>query len=237
MTAEHYLEIENFKPDLILENRLAAVLAEKKSTPTQTPPATDRPLLAGCEPFIEAVAAPTPAPGGGSVAAMAATLAAGLGEMVAARSKGKKAAAAFEDELSAILIALAQLRVELKRAIDDDTNAYSLVTAAYKLPKGSEAEKAERQRKIEEALKQATQVPFHVAERSKIVLGHILRLEAIGNKNMISDIRVAREMARTALFGALENVKINLDSMGDRAFVEQIANKIAPLDSALKRND
>ncbi|MFI5174971.1 MAG: glutamate formimidoyltransferase [Terriglobia bacterium] len=235
MTAEHYLVIENFRPDLVLENRLATALAERKPASAQGPPLSDRPLLAGCESFIEAVAAPTPAPGGGSVAAAAATLAAGLGEMVAARSKGKKAAAAFEDELSSILRVLAELRAELKRAIDDDTGAYNLVTAAYKLPKESETDKAQRQLRIDEALRQATLVPFHVAEASKKVLENILRLEVIGNKNMISDIRVAREMARTALFGALENVKINLESTGDRAFAEQTTGKLAPLESALKQ--
>lgn len=231
ITAEHYLKIENFKSDLILENRLAAVLAESQSSATGS---GERPLLAGCETFIDSVAAPTPAPGGGSVAAAAGAMAAALGEMVAARSKGKKAAAASEDELTTILSKLGQLRAELKKAIDDDTNAYNLVTAAYKLPKETEPEKSVRQTKVEEALKEATRVPLLVATEAERVLKIIQRLESIGNKNMISDIRVAREMARTSLFGAIENVKINLDSMRDRSFTNQVLEKLIPLQAAVE---
>ena len=233
MTAEHYLKIENFNPELILENRLAAVQAQNARSSAGSANSA-RPLLAGCEAFIDAVAAPTPAPGGGSVAAAAGAIAAALGEMVVARSKGKKAAAAFEEELSTILASLADYRGELKKAIDDDTNAYNLVTGAYKLPKETDAQKAARQQEIDGALKQATQVPFHVAETAAKVLKLIARLEEIGNKNMISDIRVAREMARTSLFGAIENVTINIDSIGDRAFADQIARNLAPLEKALK---
>lgn len=237
MTAEHYLKIENFKADLILENRLATVLAENRPSPGASADNAARSLLAGCEAFIDSVAAPTPAPGGGSVAAAAGALAAGLGEMVAARSKGKKAAAAFEDELSAILSSLALLRAQLKSAIDEDTNAYNLVTAAYRLPKESESEKAERQEKIDVALKGATQVPLRVAGAANQVLNKMLRLEVIGNKNMISDIRVGREMARTALLSALENVKINIGSIGDRNFAEQVGRDLIPLESALESKD
>jgi glutamate formiminotransferase len=229
MTAEHYLKIENFKPELILENRLAAAMVEKRPAG-----AADRPLLAGCEKFIDAVAAPTPAPGGGSVSAVATAIAVGLGQMVAARSKGKKAAAAFEDELSSILNTLAENEARLKKAIDDDTNAYNLVTAAYKLPKDSDADKQSRQEQIDAALKEATRVPLEVAIHSEEVLRLMIRLESIGNKNMISDIRVGREMARTGLFGALENVRINIESILDPSFVEEISSRIIPLENALK---
>lgn len=234
ITAEHFLKIENFNAGMILENRLAAAAGQRASASSTAIESSERPLLAGCERFIDAVAAPTPTPGGGSVAAAAGALAAGLGEMIAARSKGKKAAAAYEDELSAILSSLADLRRELKEAIDDDSNAYNLVTAAYQLPKDTGEQKSARQTQIDEALKEATRVPLVVARASEKVLKHMVRLEEIGNKNMISDIRVGREMARTALFGAVENVKINLASSTDRVFAEDISNELAPLELAFK---
>lgn len=234
MTAQHYLNIENFNADLILENRLAAVLAEKKPDGAAAPSSNRRPLLDGCESIIDAVAAPTPAPGGGSVAAVAGALAAALGEMVVGRTKGKKAAVEFEAELSELLSTLGRLRGEMKRAIDDDTNAYHLVTAAYKLPRETEAEKGVRQKEFDRALKEATRVPLGVAQNAQIILEATLRLEVIGNKNMISDIRVAREMARTSLFGALENVKINLQSLTDQPFVTQTTRQLALLEASLK---
>lgn len=234
MAAEHSLQIENFNPQMILENRLASVLSERHDTAGFTDAISKATLLAGCEPFIDAVAAPTPAPGGGSVAAAAGALAAALGEMVAARSKGKKAAAPFEDELSHLLASLAALCEQLKNAIDDDTTAYNLVTAAYRLPKDDDSQKKIRQQKIEEALKEATRIPLSVAEKAAEVLAHAIRLETIGNKNMVSDTRVARELARSALFGAIENVRINIDSMTDRAHAEKVLHDLAPLVEKLK---
>ncbi|MDD5541827.1 MAG: glutamate formimidoyltransferase [Acidobacteriia bacterium] len=234
MTAEHALKIENFNPQMILENRLTTVLSQAKGAATAPRRSSERPLLQGCEAFVDAVAAPTPAPGGGSVAAAAGALAAALGQMVTARSKGKKSAAGFEEELSQILTSLEKLCAELKRSIDADTEAYNLVTAAYKLPKEDEPQKTARQEAIEAALKEATRVPFFVAGQAAEVLAHTLRLEAIGNKNMISDIRVAREMARTALFGAIENVRINVDSMTDRGYADEVLRELAPLAEKLK---
>jgi glutamate formiminotransferase/formiminotetrahydrofolate cyclodeaminase len=234
MTAAYYLKLENFNSELILENRLAAVRAERIPSGETETRREVRPLLAMCEGFIDAVAAPTPAPGGGSVAAAAGALSAGLGEMVAAKSKGKKAAAPFEDELSLIVNSLIRSRAELEQAIDDDTNAYTLVTAAYKLPKETEAAKSIRQAQIDQALKEAANVPLRVAFLSKEVLNHIRRLEIIGNKNMVSDIRVAREMARTALFGALENVKINIETISDRSYADEVRPQLTALEEELR---
>ncbi len=227
MVAEHYLKIENFNPEMILENRLASQISDRSKSPTP------RPLLAACESFIDRVAAPTPAPGGGSVAAVSGALATALGLMVIARTKGKKSAAPYEEELTSLSQSLSDLRTKLQGAIDDDTEAYNLVTAAYKLPKATDQEIASRQQEIQTALKQATRVPLGTAQSAAAVFKILVRLETIGNQNMISDIRVAREMARASVFGALENVKINLGSINDPVFVEQTSSATKPLEELL----
>src|SRR6516164_3902421 len=116
--AEWFLQVENFDSSLILENRLAAVMSGKMAVGG---------LRAGAEPFIELLAAPTATPGGGSASAAAGAMAAALAHMVAAMSRGKKAYLQYEEPLSQSLARLAQLREELKAAIDADAESYNQV--------------------------------------------------------------------------------------------------------------
>src|SRR5213080_49437 len=106
--AEWFLKVENFDSSMILENRLAAVISGKMAIGG---------LRAGVEPFIEQLAAPTATPGGGSAAAASGAMAAGLANMVASMSRGKKAYVQYERELSEAILRLSQLREELKTAI------------------------------------------------------------------------------------------------------------------------
>src|SRR5438477_2620967 len=145
--AEWFLQVENFDSSLILESRLAAVISGKMAVGG---------LRAGVEPFIEQLAAPTATPGGGSAAAASGAMAAGLATMVASMSRGKKAYAQFERELSEAISRLSQLREELKTSIDADAESYNSVMAAYK--KSKEAAGADGI--IDTALKQATSVPL-----------------------------------------------------------------------------
>src|ERR1700704_1302461 len=154
--AEWFLQVENFDSSLILENRLAAVIGGKLSVGG---------LRAGVEPFIEQLAAPTATPGGGSAAAASGAMAAGLSSMVASMSRGKKAYLQFETQLSAAIVRLAQLREELKSAIDADAKAYNVVMKAYKSAKESDRNANDGNTTISTALKQATSVPLGVAEK------------------------------------------------------------------------
>ncbi len=147
--AEWFLQVENFDSSLVLENRLAAVMGGKMAVGG---------LRAGVEPFIEQLAAPTATPGGGSAAAASAAMAAGLAVMVASMSRGKKAYAQFEGQLSEASSRLSQLREELKAQIDADAEAYKSVMAAYKRSRESAASDG----LIDSALKQATAVPLGV---------------------------------------------------------------------------
>jgi glutamate formiminotransferase / formiminotetrahydrofolate cyclodeaminase len=203
--AEWFLQIENFDSSLILENRLAAVMGGKMAIGG---------LRAGVEPFVEQLAAKTATPGGGSAAAASAAMAAGLATMVASMSRGKKAYLQYERELSEAIARLSELREALKAAIEADAESYNAVMKAYKQAKDS----AGKDGIIEDALKQATNVPLGVAERAREVAEIIATLKPITNPNMKSDLTTALALARAAMEGALANVEINLESLKDQAF-------------------
>ncbi len=214
--AEWFLQVENFDSSLILENRLAAVMGGKMAVGG---------LRAGVEPFVEQLAAPTATPGGGSAAAAAGAMAAGLAHMVAAMSRGKKAYLQHESELSLAIARLAQLREELKSAVDADAASYNSVMMAYK----SAREAVDGEAIIDAALKEATRVPFGVAERAREVGKLAHELGPLTNPNMKSDLTTASALARAAVEGALANVEINLSSMKDQAFVREMQGKAAAL--------
>ena len=214
--AEWFLHVEHFDSSLILENRLAAVMGGKMAIGG---------LRAGVEPFIEQLAAPTATPGGGSAAAASAAMAAALATMVASMSRGKKAYAQYERELSDAISRLSPLREELKAAVDADAESYGSVMSAYKKAK----ESADADGIVDSALKQATRVPLSVAERAREVLNLVEKLGPITNPNMKSDLTTATALARAALEGALANVEINLESLKDPEFIAQTRKKTAGL--------
>jgi len=210
--AEWFLQVENFDSSLILENRLTAVMSGKMAVGG---------LRAGVEPFVEELAAPTAIPGGGSAAAAAGAMAAGLASMVAALSRGKKAFVPYESRLSQAMARLGQLREELKAAIDADAASYNAVMKAYKQAKAT----VDGETMIDAALKQATSVPLSVAERAREVLDLAESLGPITNPNMKSDLTTAEALARAAMAGALANVEINLAAMKDAAFAAEVRSR------------
>ena len=216
--AEWFLQVENFDSSLILENRLAAVMSGKMAVGG---------LLAGVEPFVEQLAAPTATPGGGSAAAAAGAMAAGLAHMVAAMSRGKKNYLRYERELSDAIARLAKLREELKAAIDADAASYDAVVKAYKQAKDAAAGNGA----VHQALRQATNVPLAVAERAREVARIAESLGPMTNPRMASDLTVAKALARAAMEGAIANVEINLESLQaeEPMFAEQVREKVAGL--------
>jgi len=182
-------------------------------------------LRAGVEPFIEQLAAPMATPGGGSAAAASGAMDAGLAAMVASMSRGKKAYAQYEHQLSEAISQLSQLREDLKASIDADAESYQAVMAAYKKAKDSAAADGI----LDAALKQATSVPLSVAERAREVLQIAEGLRPITNPNMKSDLVTAGALARAAIEGALANVEINLESLKDQLFVAQVRQKASAL--------
>ena len=180
-------------------------------------------LRAGVEPFVEQLAVPTATPGGGSASAAAGAMAAGLAHMVAGMSRGKKNYLQYERELSEAIARLAQLREELKAAIDADAESYNAVVKAYKQAKDSP------NGAVTDALKGATNVPLGVAERAREIAGIVDKLRGITNPRMASDLTVAAALARAAVEGALANVEINLESLSDEGFTREVRQRTAAL--------
>jgi glutamate formiminotransferase len=229
MTADFYLQLENFSPAQVLENRLAAALA---GAPLGSKESKGK-LASLARPFLEAVAEPTATPGGGSVAAFAAALAASLGQMVAGLSRKKKSQAAHVEELSAAIAELRAAADSLAEAIDRDAASYEAVLAAYKLPKNTPEEQQRRDAAIQRAIREAAEVPMRVAEAATELYERLGQLESIAAASMLSDLRVGRLMAAAAARGALENVAINLESVTDASYVASMQARAVALEARL----
>ena len=187
--------------------------------------------------FLQQTASGTPLPGGGSVSALSAALGAGLTEMVANLTVGKINYAAVEGEMKAISKTAGNLRRKLMAEVDNDSNAYQGVLAAFKLPKTTEAEKQQRTEAIQEAMKNAARVPLGVAYDALQVMDLAERVIRRGNQNAVSDGAVGAMMARTAVMGALFNVRINLASVKDNAFVEEMRREANKLESRAQERE
>jgi glutamate formiminotransferase len=224
MAADYFLQLENFSPAQVFENKLEAVLS---GTPLQMPQEGNLAKLA--RPFLEAVAEPTATPGGGSVSAFAAALAASLGQMVAGLSRKKKSQAMHMDKLSEHLDALRKEADALTAAIDLDAASYDAVMHAFKLPQGNADEIRQRDDAIQKATRGAAEVPLTVAERTVALFESLKQLEGIAAASMKSDLQVARLMASAGAFGALANVEINLDTLKDAGYVAATREKVAAL--------
>jgi len=190
--AEYFLRYENFRPELVLENRIAEAMTARGGLPE----------------FLDALAAPTATPGGGSASAAAAAMAAALGAMVTRLAK--QDSAAFEDD-----------RRFFTEAVDRDAASFQQVMLAYKRPK------EERGPYVEEALHGAALVPLEVVERAAAMEG---RLNALSiPARFASDLAVAKALIGAARTGALENVRINLDSIQDEPFKASVEARLRGL--------
>ena len=192
MAAEYFVRAENFRPELVLENRIAAAIAKRSGLPE----------------FLDALAAGTATPGGGSASAAAAAMGAALGAMVSRLAKLDPAA--YEDD-----------RAFFTAAVDRDAGAFQQVMAAYKRPKD------ERAPFVEEALHGAALVPLEVVERAAALHARLNSIEVPARFG--SDLAVAKALIAAAKTGALENVRINLDSIADAAFRGEVEARLSKL--------
>jgi len=223
ITADFYLQLENFSPAQVFENRVEASLSGAAA------PQGPGKLASLAQPFLDAVAEPTPTPGGGSVAALAGALGASLGQMVANLSRKKRSQAAFVDQLGETISELQAASRMLSEAIDRDSASFDHVMAAYKLAKETSNEQMQRDAAIQHALQGAANVPLEVARKSAEVFELLGKLESMSSPSMYSDIRVGRLMAAAGARGALENVAINLESITDTAFADRLRTESAAL--------
>jgi formiminotetrahydrofolate cyclodeaminase len=181
--------------------------------------------------FIEQVASGGPVPGGGSVAALAASLAAGLAEMVARLTKGRQNDPGLDERMSALIDRAAVLRARLLLAMDEDSEAYGRVLRAYRMANATDHEKQVRRQTIQEALKGAATVPFLVAQMAMELLDLLSRAVNEGNKNAVTDGLVGALLARSALLGAVANVRINLQAIDEKSFRRELGAKADALEN------
>ncbi|KPJ54223.1 formiminotransferase-cyclodeaminase [candidate division TA06 bacterium DG_24] len=188
--------------------------------------------------FMNELSVDSPAPGGGSAAALCGALAASLASMVANLTFGKKEYRDSQDEMERIAVRAQELKDGFVAAIDRDTAAFNRVMAAFRLRKKTDEDKARRQEAIQEATKQATLVPLEVLETSVEALKLALRVAEKGLRTSVSDAGVAGVAGRAAAIGAYYNVRINLASITDEAFVGKVRNQATTYrDEALKLAD
>ena len=183
------------------------------------------------ERFVDEVSSSSPAPGGGSVAALAGSLGAALAAMVANLTVGK---AGYESawESSSVLAERAQtLKAKLLAAVDDDTRAFDEVLAAMRLPKATDAEKKARADAIAAAYEKATAVPLATACMCLEAIDLAAQAAATGNRNSASDAGVGALLARAGVESAILNVRINLPSVREGAFKSACIAEIAELQS------
>lgn len=173
--------------------------------------------------FIDKVTGNDPVPGGGSVSALNGSLAASLAAMVANLTVGRKKYAEVNDEMEELSARLTGLSAQLLNDVDRDAEAYDRVFAAFKLPKETNEEKAVRTEAIQRETKYAAEVPMEVARTVHAMLPLIDTVARKGNSNAVTDACVAMMCARTAVLGALLNVRINLTSITDEAFVKEMS--------------
>ena len=169
--------------------------------------------------FLAELKSDAPAPGGGSVAALAGALGAALGVMVANLTLGSAKWCEAHEEAAGLRAELEAALQSLSSYVDEDTEAFNKVMAAYKLPKSTDDEKVKRSLFIQSALQEAARLPLAVAETCVGVVSLAGRILAIGNSNAASDAAVAGRMAHAGAWSALYNVRINLASIKDHDFV------------------
>jgi formiminotetrahydrofolate cyclodeaminase len=176
--------------------------------------------------FLDELASNSPAPGGGSVAALAGAVGAALTAMVCRLTIGKKKYAEVQSEMEEVLNAAEQLRAKLAALIDEDTKAFNGVMTAFGLPKESEQEKLARSVSIQEATRVAALVPLKVMEYSEQGLALSLRVAEKGNVNSISDAGVSALMLEAACKSAALNVRINIATLQDEEFVKKTTQEV-----------
>ena len=179
--------------------------------------------------FLDELASSSPAPGGGSVAALAGAIGASLTSMVCNLTIGKKKYADVEDDIKKLLEESEVLRKRFSKLVDDDTVAFNKVMEAYGLPKESEGQKALRSAAIQEATKEAALVPLEVMKHVIDALALTKVVATKGNQNSISDIGVSALMLHAASEAAALNVLLNLQSIKDVDFVGWKSEDVASL--------
>jgi len=181
------------------------------------------------EDFAEQLAGDTPAPGGGSVAALAGALSASLCAMVARLTIGRKQYRDAEEAMERVREKCDQLAAKLLTLVDLDTDAYNQVTTAFKMPKASDVQKLARSEAIQEATKLAAAVPLETLKTVAELCDSVVEVLEKGNPNCVTDAGVAAQMIRASAAGAAYNVRVNLSGIKDQTLVNDLSGRTSEL--------
>lgn len=179
--------------------------------------------------FLDALASSAPTPGGGSVAALAGAMAAGLVSMVCALTVGKKQFAEIEDEVRGVHARAEALRQELQRLATEDIAVFGRLSAAFKLPRTTDADAATRQAAIQQATRHAAEVPLRIAQAAAAILPLCTALAPKVSRLVVSDVGVAAVLARATVQSAILNIEVNLAALEDQLFVRQTRAQVEDL--------
>jgi glutamate formiminotransferase / formiminotetrahydrofolate cyclodeaminase len=203
--AHYHLQIENFAPGLVLENRIAAAFTGKGEKQT-------------VRDFAESLASAEPAPGGGAASAQAAVLGAALGEMIGRLTQGREKFAEVEREVEEALAELTPLRSSLQLAAKRDAESFERVMNARALPQTTANQRVLRAGEIEASLKGAATVPLEIANLAVQVLELLETLAEIGNPVALSDAATGAQLALASVTSARYNVLVNTAEIEDEEF-------------------
>ena len=207
-SAQFYLQLRGFNNGQILERKLTEIGGNRLIDES----------LAG---FVTEVASDKPVPGGGSVSALAGSLAASLVSMVSRLTLKKPEYEKHSARTNEILTESESLQSALLALVDEDSGTFTELLQAYRLPKETDEEKRRRSEEIQRRLKAAAEVPMRTAQKSARALSIARTLAEFGNENALSDLQTAIHLAHAGVLGALSNVSINLAAMKDEGYKRQ----------------
>ena len=222
-TAKFYLRLHSFKNDQILERKLYGV-------------DSDRLVGMSLTSFASAVASDKPVPGGGSVSAYMASLAASLVSMVARLTLKRSELRTTHQTVTTLLNESDKLRVTLLAQVDKDAQSFEALMKAYRLPKETEREREARSAEIQAKLRIATEVPLDTAEQAACALSAAKRLVEYANMNAISDLETAIGAANAGFLGAVANVNVNLSGVKDAEYSKRIRDKLSALQRQVEQD-
>lgn len=180
--------------------------------------------------FLNLLSSDSPTPGGGTVSALAGALSASLLEMVCSITLKKS----DSEELKAVKEKARKWSEELSELMDLDSEAFDEVISSFSLPKNTEEEKEIRSKKIQDALKKASEIPLKTALLCFSIFNELKNVENRINPNVMSDWKVAKNLALSGLLGGLSNVEINLPSIKDEEFKRKMMEEVKTLKENIK---
>ena len=187
--------------------------------------------------ILEKTASKDPVPGGGSMSALNGAICAGLVEMVANLTVGRKGFEAVAGRMTEIAETARECRRHMIENVDRDSEAFDRVMQAFRMPKETDEQKNARTAAIQESFKQAARIPLQVAQEALELLDLAAEVAEKGNRNALTDGAVGVLTARTAVLGALFNVRINLQSINDPDFAADMGARADALAAAAIRKE